>query len=154
MPLVNSLEPKRSQQMFKSWRPHFTTQRKATRRRYIFHLFISLFTHRDDQRCRQLLWLYGVGRYDDLNRKSGKRWWWPTIIYVGIRFEEPRKITRNISHVNWFRCQNVNRGSPDIMTRVTAQGKTLSINPLNTKRRLLYLKTQFVSRSKHFSSRL
>ena len=29
-----------------------------------------------------------------------------------------------------------------------------NINPLNTKRRLLYLKTQFVPRSKHFSSRL
>ena len=29
-----------------------------------------------------------------------------------------------------------------------------AINPLNTKRRLLYLKTQFVPRSKHFSSRL
>ena len=28
------------------------------------------------------------------------------------------------------------------------------INPLKTKRRLLYLKTQFVLRSKHFSSRL
>ena len=28
------------------------------------------------------------------------------------------------------------------------------INPLNTKRRLLYLKTQFVPRSKNFSSRL
>ena len=28
------------------------------------------------------------------------------------------------------------------------------LNPLNTKRRLLYLKTQFVPRSKHFSSRL
>ena len=28
------------------------------------------------------------------------------------------------------------------------------INPLNTKRRLLYLKTQFVPRSKHFSSQL
>ena len=28
------------------------------------------------------------------------------------------------------------------------------INPLNTKRRLLYLKTQIVPGSKHFSSRL
>ena len=28
------------------------------------------------------------------------------------------------------------------------------INPLNTKRRLLYLKAQFVPRSKQFSSRL
>ena len=28
------------------------------------------------------------------------------------------------------------------------------VNPLNTKRRQLYLKTQFVPRSKHFSSRL
>jgi hypothetical protein len=33
-------------------------------------------------------------------------------------------------------------------------GMTFDINPLNTKRRLLYLKTQFVPRSKHFSSRL
>ena len=31
---------------------------------------------------------------------------------------------------------------------------SLSINPLKTKRRLLYLNTQFVPRSKHFSSRL
>jgi hypothetical protein len=30
----------------------------------------------------------------------------------------------------------------------------LWINPLNTKRRLLYFKTQFVPRSKHFSSLL
>ena len=29
-----------------------------------------------------------------------------------------------------------------------------TVNPLNTKRRLLYLKAQFVPRSKHFSSRL
>ena len=28
------------------------------------------------------------------------------------------------------------------------------VNPLKTKRRLLYLKTQFVPRSKHFSSLL
>jgi len=28
------------------------------------------------------------------------------------------------------------------------------VNPLQTKRRLLYLKTQCVPRSKHFSSRL
>ena len=28
------------------------------------------------------------------------------------------------------------------------------LNPLNTKRRQLYLKTQFVPRSKYFSSRL
>ena len=28
------------------------------------------------------------------------------------------------------------------------------INPLNTKRRLFYLKAQFIPRSKHFSSRL
>ena len=30
----------------------------------------------------------------------------------------------------------------------------IDINPLNTKPRPLYLKTQFVPRSKHFSSRL
>ena len=32
--------------------------------------------------------------------------------------------------------------------------KFTNFNPLKTKRRLLYLKTQFLSRSKHFSSRL
>ena len=32
--------------------------------------------------------------------------------------------------------------------------KSILINPLKTKRGLLYLKTQFVPRSKHFSSRL
>ena len=32
--------------------------------------------------------------------------------------------------------------------------RNVQINPLNTKRRLLYLKTQFVPRSKHFSSKL
>ena len=32
--------------------------------------------------------------------------------------------------------------------------RLVNFNPLNTKRRLLYLKTQFVPRSKHFSSRL
>jgi len=31
---------------------------------------------------------------------------------------------------------------------------TRTINPLNTKRRQLYLKTQSVPRCKHFSSRL
>ena len=31
---------------------------------------------------------------------------------------------------------------------------TVCFNPLKTKRRLLYLKTQFVPRSKHYSSRL
>ena len=31
---------------------------------------------------------------------------------------------------------------------------TMYFSPLNTKRRLLYLKTQFVPRSKHFSSLL
>ena len=30
----------------------------------------------------------------------------------------------------------------------------MDLNPLNTKRRMFYLKTQFVPRSKHFSSRL
>ena len=33
-------------------------------------------------------------------------------------------------------------------------GQENCFNPLKTKRRLLYLKTQFVPRSKHFSSRL
>ena len=38
--------------------------------------------------------------------------------------------------------------------RVSTRTDVLMINPLNTKRRLLYLKPHFVPRSKHFSSRL
>ena len=38
--------------------------------------------------------------------------------------------------------------------RLQAQRLITVFNPLNTKRGLLYLKTQFVPRSKHFSSRL
>ena len=42
-----------------------------------------------------------------------------------------------------------------IATRSGRGGLTLGLlNPLKTKHRLLYLKTQFVPRSKHFSSRL
>ena len=36
----------------------------------------------------------------------------------------------------------------------TCDHRPTCVNPLKTKRRLLYLKTQFVPRSKHFSSRL
>ena len=45
-----------------------------------------------------------------------------------------------------YSCKN----EPELCSRL----RTLEINPLNAKRRLLYLKTQFVPRSKHFSSRL
>ena len=38
--------------------------------------------------------------------------------------------------------------------RIWYNRASYNLNPLNTKRRLLYLKTQFVPRSKHFSSRL
>ena len=37
---------------------------------------------------------------------------------------------------------------------INSRNKKAGINPLKTKRRLLYLKTQFVPRSKHFSTRL
>jgi hypothetical protein len=37
---------------------------------------------------------------------------------------------------------------------VSGRPQALILNPLNTKRKLLYLKTQFVPPSKHFSSGL
>ena len=44
----------------------------------------------------------------------------------------------------------------DIRTKHSTQSEPhvefLNINPLNTERRLLYLKAQFVPHSKHFSS--
>ena len=56
----------------------------------------------------------------------------------------------------------LNVTTPRVMPKTSALtepvGSTVvwvrKINPLKTKRRLLYLKTQFVPRSKHFSSRL
>ena len=46
----------------------------------------------------------------------------------------------------------------DIRTKHSKQGEShvefLNVNPLKKKRRLLYLKSRFVPRSKHFSSRL
>ena len=48
--------------------------------------------------------------------------------------------------VEWIDCYKISTGGE--------KKRRTSLNPLNTKGRLLYLKTQFVPRSKHFSSRL
>ena len=48
-------------------------------------------------------------------------------------------------------CRSVVNISPQ--TVAVSRAYTM-LDPLKTKRRLLYLKTQFVPRSKHFSSRL
>ena len=50
----------------------------------------------------------------------------------------------NISLSKLYKCSDF-----DMVTSLC-----LEINPLKTKRRPLYLKDQFVPRSKHFSSRL
>ena len=50
---------------------------------------------------------------------------------------------------------NLHRFSPHlIFNNLIFSYAVLDINPSNTKHRQLYLKTQFVPRSKHFSSRL
>ena len=63
-----------------------------------------------------------------------------------------------ISHWNWVRhlVATQTRGSwvPFPSSATEAVERALPFNPLNTKRKLLYLKTQFLPRSKHFSSRL
>ena len=64
-------------------------------------------------------------------------------------------ITREDVHIFirqpvWIRLEW--RHSQQILTQNLS--RFYSLNLLNTKRRLLYLKTQFVPRSKHFSSRL
>ena len=50
----------------------------------------------------------------------------------------------NLLHVGWVR----------VCMFQTGGGNDERFNPLNTKRRPLYLKTQSVPRCKHFSSRL
>jgi hypothetical protein len=52
-----------------------------------------------------------------------------------------------------FRVKAVNGFTADRKQIRPEKGKT-SFNPLKTKRRLLYLKTQSVPRCKHFSSQL
>ena len=57
---------------------------------------------------------------------------WRSNAYGALAWKRERKIPLRRSKIRW----------------------EYNINPLNTKRRLLYLKTQFVPRSKHFSSLL
>ena len=57
----------------------------------------------------------------------------------------------NYKSIQWKRITKIfHAATRAVWIRATAN----KINPLNTKRRPLYLKTQFVPRSKHFSSRL
>jgi hypothetical protein len=55
---------------------------------------------------------------------------------------------------NWIRAQRPSIPTAESSTRLTFQCQCGHINPLNKKRKLLYLKTQSVPRSKQFSSRL
>ena len=69
------------------------------------------------------------------------------------RYFKPSLTYRN-DHLNGF-VKQISLSEPFIHTaRYILVAKNVRINPLKTKRRLLYLKTQFVPRSKHFSSRL
>ena len=49
--------------------------------------------------------------------------------------------------------QEIFNGTPTSTTHPDQTDHIKSINPLNTKSRLLYLKAQFVPHNKHFSSR-
>ena len=55
----------------------------------------------------------------------------------------------------WMKSE-VYKGKVDALGELPARilDAAARINPLKTKRRLLYLKTQFVPHSKHFSTRL
>jgi hypothetical protein len=63
-----------------------------------------------------------------------------------------RRSVQSSRHLPVDRRKTWLRGEPDIV-RVNTQ-TTATVNPLKTKRKLFHLKTQFVPRSKHFSSRL
>ena len=51
-------------------------------------------------------------------------------------------------------CQQFDDTVAHIITECLIMAKEQYFNPLKAKRRPLYLKTQFVPRSKHFSTRL
>ena len=92
-------------------------------------------------------------RDDDLDRSCEKR--------SRHRFKEERNILREVKRreTNWIghTCLHGKiEGRIEATVRRRRRRNQLldDINPLNTERRLLYLKTQFVPRSKHFSSRL
>ena len=74
---------------------------------------------------------------------------------IGLSYKK-REICRHVARMGEMR--NANRF---FVASVKVRGqwsdvhvKEDNISPLNTKRRVLYLRTQFVPRSKHFSSRL
>ena len=91
--------------------------------------------------------------------------------HVAVAPQSPRSVTSHIMHtdirsVTLFLLShpeksNYNRNRLPRFLVSSTDTKTFQslnicfvINPLNTKRRLLYLNTQFLPRSKHFSSRL
>ena len=68
----------------------------------------------------------------------------PIFIFAG---KENGLNLSTMKYLSYQNCRPTNRS-------VKLTNIMIIINPLNTKRRLLYLKTQFVPRCKHFSSRL
>ena len=75
----------------------------------------------------------------------------------------PTVVSQSVINHCWLWSSNIHTANH--LTSAVARAVTLldmlwrrttvrAFNPLNTKRRLLYLKTQFVPRSKHFSSQL
>jgi hypothetical protein len=70
-----------------------------------------------------------------------------------IRHTENIQLTYDPSPT-WIRAQGSSNRTAESSTRLTAQCQCGHINPLNTKRKFVYLTTQFVPRSKQFSSRL
>ena len=74
--------------------------------------------------------------------------WFFNIIRVHITCFEANCTVMCVSHLT------VNLEGGGVPRNELTSASVADINPLKTKRRLLYLKTQFVPRSKHFSSRL
>ena len=77
--------------------------------------------------------------------------------YADICIEGLKKSRRKVSQVNRRTCRNSSRSfykykSTDLDTPLPP--RKAEFNTLKTKRRLLYLKTQFVPLSKHFLSQL
>ena len=81
---------------------------------------------------------------------------WKNSIKIDLEGEGVRRFGMDASgsvhgHVPYC-CANGGEHSGSVTRKRESLG--LGINPLKTKSRLLYLKTQFVPRIKHFSSRL
>ena len=110
----------------------------------------QIYWRASDGNLTKLLKILVNPNYGESNRKRNKN---SLTIYHWIRFDITEYRNQGDLIKEWIN-NSIDQSSSLKANSSSAVQEITHFNPLNTKRRLLYLKTQLVPRSKHFSSRL